>query len=540
MILVGAVAGTLGGPWLSMAFGDDLLRPSYGELSARERDALNELVKDLRASDPDVRYGAIGKLGAVGRSAIPALREEAVNESDPKRVSMACLALAAIGEPSCFAILRSSLLEGSAHEDTLRAALIGLSLQGRATGNALDPETSQAIRELMLGRSLDTVTQVATLVASQFQLANLSVDLRRRIQSERNPMVRATYLLAIGRHRSPSATPVVAEELKKNRNQTVRRAALYAAAQLRDPAFVTELLRFRPDDDELQETCLALGAFADQAVVERLESMLDKHRERASMAIYSLANIGSNEALGVLERVLQGEYGSAVLDVGCLAVAGLREPQRFVASLSELAFHRDPDIQFAALLTLARLDETDVVENLLPNIPRMQHANVQRAALLVCRDQVGQELCDSRFAGTDAERAATAVLCQTLMAIRAGKADARLAQEQIRAMLQQELAHYDLHVDEALVGLVYHVMDLNRIRFNSYEDRGQAGGGSDGDDGGGEPGGGEGDAGGGIFSRGGILQPRSRRNDNIEFEEDMRRFLADFPLFPASAPFSAP
>src|SRR5207245_874483 len=54
---------------------DDLLRGSSRDLSAKEKQALSELVGELGKPDPEVRNRAVRRLEQVGRAAIPALAE---------------------------------------------------------------------------------------------------------------------------------------------------------------------------------------------------------------------------------------------------------------------------------------------------------------------------------------------------------------------------------------------------------------------------------------------------------------------------------
>ncbi len=533
--------------WLLMAFvtgamsfdpasADEFLRPTYAELTRPARRAIEELIRDLGAADPEVRNRAVRTLAAVGRAAIPPLRDLVREESDPRRLANGCLALAAIGEPSCFAVLHQALLDKSRQEDELRAILVALTRDP----SRLPANVTSRVRKLAGGDAEDTVSQAAALLATTKNFGGLPATMDALLKAKRPPVVRAIALIGLAGSGSREAMASVKQELIRSRSRLVRRAALYAVAALADPALLEALLDFDPDPEEMSAYVLALGVYPVKEAVDRIRELLSQ--EPVSEMAYSLAFQSIPSSLEVLLECLQGRWGSSVREDACLAVTELVDQQRFLPALRTAAESANPRLRTRALLALSRVGDPLTAAKVKARLGAWSDEELLEVAVVFCSRELEENVCEELPAHRRVGRLVD--LCQVIDEVRAEVRDPRLLADAVVQRLDDARAHWTLRRDDLRDSLVFEALELGRVTFRAApnpepppEDGGDDGGGDD-------------DAeppasGGGTGFRApqsGFRQPgtgpgRGRRSDLVDVEEDLLRWFRDYPLFPESTPF---
>ncbi len=534
---------------------DDFLRATGRDLSARERAALEQRISELGSPDPGVRARAVRRIDAIGRPAVPALLDVLRNASDPKLVRNACLALGAIGDGTALALLEKWYLAQARPEEASRAALLALA-RGRSQTTS---ELAEQLRKLVVDAPLSTVRECALLCAGARRITGLRDLLKGPLVSERSARVRGCMLVALAEAGDPTAAPLIARflDVRQTRDEKLRRAALYAVARLGEPSLLAPLLKFEPDRREVAEYALALGTFQEPVVVEALGKLLLHERERALLAVHSLANIASPEAKGWLERALDGEFSETVRAGAALVVADLVDQQRFLPHLRELATGpAGLPSKASALLSLARIGDSESATVIADALPLWRDRELIERGLLLCAttlDRPAQELLP------EARRATIPALWEEVVGIEAKNLDSRLLRERIAAALTAARAHWLLARDDLRVGVLRDLLELDRVVFaeprsdevgndGSVPSPGSgspppAGGGDDGGDGG--TGGGSSSEdpppprsndqqGGSVPGFGG----RRGRQDTTRIELDLRAWLSDFQPFEVADPFS--
>jgi len=521
---------------------DDFLRATSRDLNPRERQALDERIAELGHPDPAKRNQAIDLLVAIGRPAVPALVETVRMRRgrDPKLLRNACLALGALGDVTSLALLERWFLEETPPEEPSRATLLALA-RGRG---APSQELSERLRKLMVDAPIATVRECALLCAGFRKVAGLPEILRGPLQSERVARVRGCMLVALGECGDPAAAALVAPFLdgRKVRDEKLRRAALYAVARLAEPALLAPLLRFEPDHHEVAAFAVALGAYADPAAVNRLGALLQRERERAAVAVFSLANGVSPEAKEWLSRAIAGEFSDRVGAAAALAVADLTDQQRFLPRLRELATARlgEPG-KSPALLTLARMGDVEAAATIAEALPLWRDPELLERGLLLCATTLGdrraEELLPRERSG------AVRPLWREIEGIRAGRVDGRLLAERIAAALTAARAHWTLARDDLRMAVLDELLELDKVVFVDPRDPG-SGGGETPPPGGGGPPPPDGSGGGAppppSGGAGGVDggPPRRGKQDTARIELDLRPWLIDYPPFELARPFS--
>lgn len=546
---------------------DDFLRPTGRDLSAKEREALAERLTQLGDADPLVRQRALHRLVAIGQPAVPALLDVVRKGSESKQVRNACLAVGALRDPTALAQLERWLLDDARSEEPMRTALLALA-RSRAP---LTPELSAALRRLLLEAPLATVRECALLCAGARRVGGLPSLLRTPLQAERSARVRGCMLVALAEAGDPSGAALLPRFLdaRQERDTKLRRAALYAAARLADPLLLPPLLRFEPDRFEVADYAVALGAFAEPAVVDALGRLLLHHRERALVAVHSLAQIATPDAKRWLERALEGEFSEGVRGAAALAVADLVDQQRFLPRLRALALApASVPGKAAALLALARIGDREAAAAVAEALPLWRDPELLERGVLLCAVVLERPLEELLPAE---RRRLLPELWRIATEIQAEQRDPRLLRERVAEQLHAARAHWLLARDDLRMAVLRDLLELDRDLLPDRRDAeeappgesprppppesgggGGAGGGGDAGGGGGADGGG-GEGGGGdggaqppdpprvgdppASSLPGVAARRGRRDPN-RIEHDLRAWLADYPPFDVAAPFA--
>ncbi len=542
---------------------DDFLRATSGDLTAREKQALEARIAELGHPDHVVRNKAVRRIAAMGKYALPALLETLKRSSDPALLRNVCFALGALGDARSLALLERWFLAELPGEEAARAALLALA-RGRSPPT---PELSERLRKLVLDAPLATIRECALLCAGARRVVGLPEILKGPIQSERSARIRGCMLIALAESEGTSAAPLIAPFLdpRRVRDVNLRRAALYATARLADPALLVPLLKFEPDPRyEVAAYAVALGAFADPLAIERLGKLLVRERERAAVAVFSLANAATPEAKGWLLRALGGDFSDKkVRAAAALAVVGLTDQQRFLPRLRELAMAASTDPgKSAALLALARIGDAEAAAAVAEALPLWRDRELLERGLLLCSTTLDRPLAEL----LSQERSApVAELWTEIGQIQASRRDPRLLHERIAAALTAARAHWTLARDDLRMAVLRDLLELDKVvRDDADEGPGEdndvdsgfdampkpgeqpdppkddappppdSGGDDGGDDGGGAPappkqGGSEAGAG---------LQARRGRPEMARIEVDLRQWLIDYPPFEVADPFA--
>lgn len=570
LVRVAALALLLLGGAAAGPASDEFLRSSERDLSPRERAALEEIVGDLGNPDAVVRNRALRRVAAVGRAAVPALAETLRKANDPKHLSNVCLALGSIDDPASFALLEKQLAGRDAKEDVLRAALVA---SGRGRGYP-SPDLADAYRRLAVEGSVATVREAALLASGARKLAGLGDLVKGAAAGEKLARVRGSILVALAEAEDATAPEAIARALdpKRNHDEMVRRAALYAAARCGAAPLLDAVLKMQPDAHELSAWCVALGAFPGDAVVEALGRTLKQNGAKGVDAVWSLANLATPAGNDLLKRAIDGEFGAIVTEAACLAVAPLVDEKRFVAGLRAAAAGAAEGPKAAALLTLARYGDVDAALAASKELAHWKDVRLLTRGMLLCatlETPIDQLLAEPKAAPA-------AELWRLLQKIQKGVAVPTLRVERLRDELTDARAHWQLRRDDLRSAVVRELLELDKVVFTPSKSTsgsntpppdgggptnpggppgpgnpGGSGGGGDGSGGAGSgspppgesgpPPGGDGGGGDGNNQKNGGfdgLQGRGRgKPDTLRLELDLRQWLEDFPLFARSDPF---
>lgn len=538
---------------------DDLLRPSDGDLRARERETLNELVDALGHPDPIVRSQTIRRLGVLGRPAVERLHEVIAKGSDPLRVRGACLALGTVGDGVSISILDRTLVEED-HEDILRAALLGLL---RVEGGP-PPDRLKRLRELAEGGGRYGVTQIAALVAGAERVAGLAQTLEVPLLKSKDPEIRVAYVLALAESRDGLAAPLIEKLVRsRERNRLVRTAVYYAVIRLANGPLLEALRKLQPASEETEAFCLAAAAFGADAPVSRMISAFARSREKAPGCLYAFARTGHPEAVELVERALAGGYGPVLQRNAALVMATAADPQPSLHALREMAFAGDPELRSAALLSLAYLRDPVAAATAVEHLPRLREERLLERTILVAARGGAPFAAD--MIPESRRRGRIHDLVQLLGQIELGRRDTHLLTEWVNGQMIAEGAHFDLQCERLRDRLLFEVLDLDRVEAidDSSDsggsdapgaDSGDSGstGGDEGEGAGGDTGEGGGDApggeGGGADAPvpGGVTPPSPRPAPSVQlqrrrggvdrssFEADLYYWVRYFPLFPTT------
>ncbi len=517
--------------------GEEHLRPDFVSLTRNEQSGLQTLVDQLGHPDPLVRNLAIRRLNSVGAAVVDPLTLLLRKGSDPKRVSMACLALGTIPSSRGFAVLQQYFMDGARHPDVLRAVLVAFALSDKD----LRDEVLRKVADLALGAATIEVQQIAWLSLGARRLPGFARLVEQPLSKARNSVLRAAMVLALAESGDGNAPLVLEEEMRRFRTEDPvnRSCLLYAVSRMEAGEALRDFAQLKVRDEEMPGLLLALATDSPESGVARLAELLVSKRDAAALAVFSLARAGSSEADALLLRALQGEFGDKVCSLAALAVS-VRESQELVQPLKQALSHPSPEVRTNAALTLAWWRTGPAQEEWYSLLERESEPSVLPALVLgLCQSPTTP---DRRPKIADADLArdpALSLLLDQVDRVIRGRTDPRILREQVADRLHQKRAHWLLRRAELLDRLLIRVLDLDRIQFHAGES--DSGGiprfdpGSDDEpsgDGGEDPQSPpEGDSR-DLFQRG-----RRNKNDFARFEADLRLFLRDFPMFAPTSPF---
>ena len=475
---------------------DDFLNPSERDLDRAEQAALDRLVRSLDDSEAWRRNLTVRRLAALGPAAVPELRRLLESTSNPKRVSMALLALSAI-DPSHPLLERTLLTESG--EDVVRAALLGMR---RDEARPLIDEPAELLRELVSGESQPSVTRLAVLVAAGRDLVDFERIALAELRRSRNAEEKGAYLLGLAERKSVESVGAVERALAREVNTLVRCCALYGAACLAEPGLQQTLSRFQPKNrEEARGLALALGADRGDAAVESLVRLLK--REPVVEAVYALARIDSLASRERLLECMQGRFDERTSHImavtACLAAMHTSADQSVLAELRRRADSGVRAVRVAALLALAWMRDPEgarrvaEAEHEFDDTPELWEA----ALLLRQRVQGAEALGEWSATGGRQVPSSVRFLFRLGRDVAAGRRDPRLFDDQLRHRLRARRAHFELQRSVFRDDLVLRVLELDDLEDQlERSDREARSGGGDADDS--DSGDSSGDTGGGV------------------------------------------
>ncbi|HET6164013.1 MAG TPA: hypothetical protein VFG37_10125, partial [Planctomycetota bacterium] len=426
--------------------------------------------------------------------------------------------------------------------------------------------------------TIATVREAALLASGARKLAGLGDLVKSAAAGEKLARVRGCIVVALAEAEDATAPEAIARALdpKRNHDEMVRRAALYAAARCGAAPLLDAVLKMQPDGHELSAWCVSLGAFPGDAVVEALARTLKQNGAKGVDAVWSLANLATPAGNDVLKRAIDGEFGAVVTEAACLAVAPLVDEKRFVAGLRAAAAGAAEGPKAAALLTLARYGDVDAALAASKELAHWKDVRLLTRGMLLCatlETPIDQLLPEPKAAPA-------AELWRTLQKIQKGVAVPTLRIERLRDELTEARAHWQLRRDDLRSAVVRELLELDKVVFTALKSTGGSNptppdgggptnpGGPPGPGNPGGPGGGDGSGGSGSGGSGsggtppgesgpppggdggggdgnnqknggldGLQGQRRGKPDTARFELDLRQWLEDFPLYARSDPF---
>jgi HEAT repeat protein len=303
--------------------------------AGEETCALDEIARrlDPRAnSSADVRRDGVIALGQIGPSCPPAalrdvvatLETSAVDSIDAQERHYAVVALGRIGGArGADAATRKRIGKflvrrlGDRSAQTPAFAALALGLVGRgivAEGGAAPEEEIRAPLRAKFKEGGDPEILGAFALASGLVKDALAVEaLLATLEDDgADKRVRGWAALALGLIGAPEAAPAVRSALTRETDYELRLHAAMAAALLRDPAAIPDVVEVLRDKDasnyELGSALLALGQFGDERAVDALLEIAGDTKgrwrpETRSVAVAALGRIGDRRDAPSLARV---------------------------------------------------------------------------------------------------------------------------------------------------------------------------------------------------------------------------------------------
>jgi len=221
-------------------------------------------------------------------------------------------------------------------------------------GDVFDPTTpSEAARDMFDQYDSDKRRQGTVLISNApFGGTEVYVkQYRDMVNNERDPIVKATAIRALGKHGLPEDALRIVPHLS-NENVQVRWEAAKALQRLHNPAAVTDLLKTLRNDQELADvrlaTAVALGQYPEDRVFQGLVGALNARELAINTASqHSLATL-TGQDFGLEAAAWLAWYNQTVGTGN--AFAGQREYlfptyQRDETWLEKLAFWTDKQFE---------------------------------------------------------------------------------------------------------------------------------------------------------------------------------------------------
>lgn len=359
------------------------------------RELLGALVKALsHPEDVGLRNAAVEALGGFGEHAIDALAVELTSlRLDADGRKLAVEALARTGRPAALPIL-STLLADSDPNVRLAAAEAVVALGVAGVGGAA------AVLEQCLG-SPEPLVALAALEGANALGITLAWPTLERCLKE--PALRRSALIAMGRSRDPRATPILMEALNSARG----REFLELTRALSDLAPEEATARGQP----LEQVSRATGA---RLVACVRQEGLDEDARRAALVVVALFRVEGAaecavealaderfladahhaiELLGprALKALVAGAHaGDADARANCLALlARLAEPTDAAATLAvarEALSDPAAEVQRQALAVLAHLGDASCMDEVAQCLHSQASASTAKAASVALRE----------------------------------------------------------------------------------------------------------------------------------------------------------
>ncbi len=334
-------------------------------LSDRRKREILALIDRLNKEEPSVRQRTREDLLAYGTDPTPFLLERARSDShDEARAAL--VALAMIEDLESIPFLEETLRERKAYFVTLFAALaLGKLGHGPSAPILMDVVLDAEHRDAFdRAASAVALARIGAVAEEQERAEPFDVaPLRKLLESENDTKVIASVLMVLGKHADRESFSIV-ERFAKAPEDRQRRAAVLALGDLGDPR-ATPLLaeRVRNDEDETTVRFAAgsLSAFPSAEVGELLLELIERgdlDRTTQAVVLRSLGAQPPSEAIeSVLLRFVQGKH-----------VRGTKV---------------DPIVRGAALAALRAYDSKEVLQTLSTLLRTVEDSSVRSAVIML-------------------------------------------------------------------------------------------------------------------------------------------------------------
>ncbi|MBV8557877.1 MAG: HEAT repeat domain-containing protein, partial [Planctomycetaceae bacterium] len=298
--------------WSGNWFGTN---PLAGQFPSKTKDwdpagmegVLLGLTLGARDLDPGVRLQAIAGLGAVGRAAIPLLRDRLATEGDARNLTALARTLGSLGDSASAPALSALAQDPSRPEAVRAAALDALAMLG-------GPQALRARLMLVYDPKAPAPLVARALILLGRDGALPPNDVAGFLENP-SPMIRAAALLALSPKRpTPGEVRRAVIDRLNDPIPDVRKAAIEAAAQLKIREAIPRLVAVTNEDAYRTEATLALAALPDaQALPVYLAALQDRNPEVRRKAEEVLLAVRDRVAGDLEQEARSGRLGGPAL-----------------------------------------------------------------------------------------------------------------------------------------------------------------------------------------------------------------------------------
>ncbi len=359
--------------------------------SADEK-AYRALVKQLDHPSLHVQHAAVLSLGRLGRTqAITELVKPKIYRSRAANIRWA--AVAAIGKLGDFRVIHHLLKAVEDPEWIVRTQAVA-EVKGKVQ-DILDRKDTRLARILVNMLSLENEEIVDLAVDGFRELGLESLPLLLEALNNSSPVIRKNAARALGKLKSPQATPHLIHLLQDSQWQ-VRASAAEALGFIKDKSSVETLVQQIDDNvgsvqEAVADAIVHFGPLATMSVLNALGRVRDKYALKALLGC--LGRIGDVRAVPALTDHLRSSY----FVVRHVAVESLIRfgPSGITALLPTLSFNRSnidtlkrdattkerPELQLRAVKALGGLEDHRAVpllkELVASGLPEVQDAAIE-------------------------------------------------------------------------------------------------------------------------------------------------------------------
>lgn len=287
-------------PWDGKWWGT---RPTHGKPPAKELDwdgtpTVLKTVRDLLADDQvAVRVAAIQAVqDELDRDALPLLRARFAVETDLDARRKLALAFGSFHDEAALPVLIAALRDPDAPEPIRDASLTAVGdIGGKLAANALIALLDQGdVPNGRLPKIISALGSIRSTEAIPSMLARLDSS---------DPLVRAALVEALGKIGRTEGVSARVRPLIDDPDLAVRKAAIAAAAALKDREAVPPLMAAALKDETRFEASMALTQVADvKALQVYLHALTDKNQDLRKGAAQALAAV-RDQAAPILDQL---------------------------------------------------------------------------------------------------------------------------------------------------------------------------------------------------------------------------------------------